>query len=219
MPLIHSLIAIVGLVSLAVAAGYATVVLIAVLVWRLRAHRPAAASLPARPVTILKPLCGAEPGLYQHLRSFCRQDYPEFQLVFGVSDPADPALAVVERLAGEFPLLRIDVVVNPQQHGSNRKNSNLINMLARARYDVLAIADSDTWVGSDYLAVVTAQLLDQNVGLVTCLYRDVPTGGIWSRLGAMYINDWYAPSVLLAWLFGYQGYVSGQTICLRRDTL
>ena len=219
MPLIHSLVAIVGLASLAIAAGYATVVLIAVVVWRLRASRPAPPSARAGPVTILKPLCGAEPGLYEHLRSFCRQDYPEFQVVFGVSDSADPALAVVERLSGEFPLLLIDVVVNPQQHGSNRKNSNLINMLARARYDILAIADSDTWVGSDYLAIVTAPLLDQHVGLVTCLYRDVPTGRIWSHLGAMYINDWYAPSVLLAWLFGHRGYASGQTLCLRRDTL
>jgi len=66
---------------------------------------------------------------------------------------------------------------------------------------------------------VTTPLLDQDVGLVTCIYRGAPTGGIWSRLGAMYINEWYVPSVLLAWLFGYEGYVSGQTVCLRRDTL
>jgi ceramide glucosyltransferase len=92
-------------------------------------------------------------------------------------------------------------------------------MVARARHDVLAMADSDTFVGPDYLTIVTAPLLDRNVGLVTCIYRGVPTMGIWSRLGAMYINEWYVPSVLLAWLFGYRGYVSGQTLCLRRDTL
>lgn len=219
MPLIHSLMAIVGFASLAVAAGYATVSLIAVLVWRMRAHRMPPNSTRRPPVTILKPLCGAEPGLYEHLRSFCEQDYSEFQIVFGVRDPADPALSVVERLVAEFPSLPIDVMVNPQQHGNNYKNSNLINMLARARYDVLVIADSDTWVGSDYLAAVTAPLLDRDVGLVTCIYRDVPTQRLWSRLGAMYINEWYAPSVLLAWLFGHQGYASGQTLCLRRDTL
>ena len=71
----------------------------------------------------------------------------------------------------------------------------------------------------DYLATVTAPLLDSGVGLVTCMYRGMPTPRIWSRLGAMYINEWYMPSVLLAWLFGHQGYVSGQTICVRRDTL
>jgi ceramide glucosyltransferase len=67
--------------------------------------------------------------------------------------------------------------------------------------------------------VVTAPLSDPKVGLVTCIYHGVPTSGIWSRLGAMYINEWYMPSVLLAWLFGYQGYVSGQTMCLSRETL
>jgi ceramide glucosyltransferase len=136
-----------------------------------------------------------------------------------VRDLADPALLVVKRLVAEFPSLPIDVVVNPQQHGNNRKISSLINMLARARHDVLAMADSDASVGPGYLTTVTAPLLDPSVGLVTCIYRGVPTQGIWSRLGAMYVNEWYMPSVLLARLFGHQGYVSGQTLCLRRDTL
>jgi ceramide glucosyltransferase len=92
-------------------------------------------------------------------------------------------------------------------------------MLPCARHDILAMSDSDCFVGSDYLATVTAPLLDPQVGLVTCLYRGIPTSLVWSRLGAMYINEWYLPSVLLAWLFGHQGYVSGQTVCMRRDTL
>ncbi len=66
---------------------------------------------------------------------------------------------------------------------------------------------------------MTAPLLDSGIGLVTCIYRGMPTSRLWSRLGAMYINEWYVPSVLLAWLFGHEGYVSGQTICVRRDTL
>ncbi len=125
----------------------------------------------------------------------------------------------MKRLAAEFPSVPIELVINPQLHGTNLKISNLVNMLPYARHDILAMADSDAFVGSDYLATVTAPLLDQDVGLVTCIYRGAPTGGIWSRLGAMYINEWYVPSVLLAWLFGYEGYVSGQTVCLRRDTL
>ena len=217
MPLINPLIAIIGFAGLGLAASYAVLALVAVVVWQIRRAPTNSRQLP--PVTVLKPLCGAEPGLYENLRSFCKQDYPEFQIVFGVRDLADPALSVVERLLVEFPSLPIDVVVNPQQHGSNCKISNLINMIARARHDVLAMADSDACVGPDYLSTVTAPLLDHNVGLVTCLYRGVPTQHICSRLGAMYINDWYMPSVLVAWLFGYQGYASGQTLCLRRDTL
>jgi ceramide glucosyltransferase len=170
-------------------------------------------------VTVLKPLCGDEPGLYENLRSFCRQDHPEYQLVFGVPDLTDPALPVVHRLIAEFPLVPIDVVVNPHQHSSNCKVSNLITMIGRARHEILAISDSDTIVGCDYLATVTAPLLDHKVGLVPCLYLGVPTRGIWSRLSSMYVNEWYVPSVLLAWVFGYRGYVSGQTLCLRQDTL
>ena len=217
MPSIQAVVTVVGFVCLGLAAGYSLVTVVAVLAWRMQRRPSKARSMP--PITVLKPLCGAEPGLLEHLRSFCRQDYPEFQIVFGVRDAGDPACALVKRLAAEFPSVPIELVINPQLHGTNLKISNLVNMLPYARHDILAMADSDAFVGSDYLATVTAPLLDQDVGLVTCIYRGAPTGGIWSRLGAMYINEWYVPSVLLAWLFGYEGYVSGQTVCLRRDTL
>jgi ceramide glucosyltransferase len=170
-------------------------------------------------VTLLKPLCGTEPDLYLNLRSFCLQDYPAYQIVFGVRDAADPAIAVVRRLMQEFPALLMELAVNDAEHGSNRKVSNLINMLPYARHELLIIADSDTRVRADYLDAVTQPLLDPEVGMVTCIYRCVPVGGIWSRLGSMYINDWYMPSVLLAWLFGHRGYASGQTMALRRETL
>jgi ceramide glucosyltransferase len=220
MSLTHSFAAIAGLAGLAsltVAAGYALLSLVAVLVWELRRTGASARRLP--PVTVLKPLCGAEPGLYAHLRSYCEQDYPEFQIVFGVRDRGDQALAVVEQLVRDFPQAELDVVINPQLHGSNYKISNLINMLQVARHPVLVMADSDTYVSPDYLRTVTAPLEDSRVGLVTCLYQDVPTPRLWSRLGAMYINEWYMPSVLVAWLFGHQGYVSGQSLCLRAWTL
>jgi ceramide glucosyltransferase len=214
---IHSLLGALGLIALVVAAGYAVMALIAVVIWQSKEGVKSTGRLP--PVTVLKPLCGAEPGLYENLRSFCQQDYPEFQIVFGVRDRDDPALAVVARLLAEFPTLPIDVVVDPRQHGSNRKVSSLINMLGRARHDVFVMADSDAYVGPDYLKIVTAPLLDRKVGLVTCIYHGEPTARIWSRLGAMYVNEWYMPSVLMARLFGHQGYTSGQTICIRRETL
>ena len=214
---IHSLLSAIGLISLSVASGYALLALLAVLIWKGREGAKPAVKLP--PVTVLKPLCGAEPGLYENLRSFCHQDYPQFQIVFGVCDRDDPALHVVERLVAEFPRVPIDVVIDPRQHGGNRKVSSLINMLGRARHDVLVMADSDAYVGPDYLTSVTAPLLDRKVGLVTCLYHGEPTARIWSRLGAMYVNEWYMPSVLLARLFGHEGYASGQTLCVRRETL
>jgi ceramide glucosyltransferase len=142
-----------------------------------------------------------------------------FQIVFGVRDQADPACAVVKRLRAEFPSVPIELVIDQRLHGTNFKISNLINMLPYARHEILVMADSDASVGTDYLAAVTAPLADHKVGLVTCIYRGMPTPRLWSRLGAMYINEWYVPSVLLAWLFGHEGYVSGQTVCLRRDTL
>ncbi len=104
-----------------------------------------------RPVTILKPLCGDEPLLDEALASCCCQNYPDFQIVFGVQDKADPALAVAQRLRDRFPRCDIAIVVDDTPHGPNRKVANLINMLPSARYDVLVISDSDLHVMPDYL--------------------------------------------------------------------
>jgi ceramide glucosyltransferase len=210
-------VAAIGLICLVLSCAYALLAVYAVI--RRRREPPHLPLKDGPAVTVLKPLCGTEPGLYSNLRSFCVQEYSQYQIVFGVRDSADPALPVVQRLAAEFPHLQIDVVVNAQQHGSNRKVSNLINMLECARHDVLVIADSDALVGPDYLATVTAPLQDERTGLVTCLYHSVPTVTRWSRLGAMYVNEWYIPSVLLARLFGNREFASGQTLCLRRETL
>jgi ceramide glucosyltransferase len=206
-----------GFACLAAAAAYEVLAVLAMIVWRLTPQSTKAAV--RRPVTIFKPLRGAEPGLYENLRSFCRQDYPEYQIVFGLCDAADPAHDVVQRLAAEFPTLSITTVVDSQVHGANGKISNLINMLPYARHDVFAVSDSDCRVCPEYLDRVTAPLADPRIGLVTCLYRGVPTPSVWSRLGAMYFNEWYAPSVLLAWLFGHEGYVSGQSVSMTRETL
>lgn len=213
----HPILVSIGFASLAAAAGYLTVTLLAIPAWRLR-RWPKIRSAPP-PVTILKPLCGAEPGLYDNLRSFCCQDYPTFEIVFGVRDPADPACPIVERLRAEFPTLPIKLVSNPKLYGSNRKVSNLINMLPHATHDLLVMSDSDALVDPGYLATVTAPLLERDIGLVTCLYHAIPTRAVWSRLGAMYVNEWYMPMVRLSWVFGYRGYVSGQTLCMRHSTL
>jgi ceramide glucosyltransferase len=213
----HPIVVSLGFLSLIAAAGYLALAVVAAVATRLR-RLPKSAGLQP-PITLLKPLCGAEPGLHDNLRSFCLQNYPQFEIIFGVRDAADPACAVVGRLISEFASLPIRLVVDPTLHGSNRKVSNLVNMLPHAKHELLVMADSDAFVRDDYLAAVAAPLNDDGVGLVTCLYRAMPTGGIWSRLGAMYVNEWYMPLVMLSWLFGYRGYVSGQTLCMRHSTL
>jgi ceramide glucosyltransferase len=171
------------------------------------------------PVTILKPLCGAEPETYECLRSFCEQDYPQFQVIFGVCDPLDPAVVVVHRLQREFPGHDLVLTVDRKEHGSNRKVSNLINMMAAARHDCLVVSDSDVRVERDYLAKIVPPLLQTGVGIVTCGYRGVPRPGIWSLLGSMYINEWFMPSVRVAALMGYRSFAFGATIGIRRETL
>ena len=204
-----------GTLLAAVALAYTLAAVIGVLRPRRRWAVPAA--LP--PVTVLKPLCGAEPGLYESLRSFCEQVYPRFQIIFGVRDGADPATAVVRRLQREFPQLDITLVVSAARHGGNHKVNNLINMLARAQHEYLVLADSDISVPADYLARVVAPLLDERVGIVTCPYVGRALPGPWSALLAEFINGWFTPSVFVAALLGSRDFAFGSTIALRRRVL
>jgi len=174
-------------------------------------------SLPR--VTVLKPLCGSEPETYACLRSFCDQDYPEFQVIFGVAAAEDPVLAVVQRLQQEFPQRDLRILIDRRQHGSSRKVSNLINMMSQASHDYLVIADSDVCVDDRYLAKIVAPLVDSDVGVVTCAYRGVPRRGLWSLLGSLFINEWFTPSVYVAAKAGSRSFAFGATIALRRDVL
>ena len=124
---------------------------------------------------MLKPLHGDEPLLHQALETLCQQRYPAWQIVLGVQDVADPAIAVVRRLQADFPDVDIALVVDPAIHGPNRKVGNLINMMSVARHDVLVIADSDVHVRPDHLACLVAALHQPGVGLVTTLYAGLPT--------------------------------------------
>jgi ceramide glucosyltransferase len=186
-----------------------------------RSRRARAQSGPATlpPVTVLKPLYGAEPDLYDCLRSFCDQAYPSFQVICGVRDADDAAVTVVRRLQREFPGLDLQIAINPAQHGSSGKVSNLINMMPFARHDYLLVADSDVRVTPDYLAKVLPPLLDPAVGIVTCPYRGCPQGGPWSVLGSAFINDWFMPSVYVAALLGSRAFAFGATIAMRREIL
>ncbi len=201
-------VAVVGVVMLAVQ----------ILAWRSWPRRdPPVASLP--PISILKPLFRDGPRLYECLRSFCQQDYPVYEVVFGVQDPADPAIEVVRRLQAEFPDRALTLVIDPTRHGGNAKVSNLANLMSRVRHDILVLADADILVGEDYLRCLAGPVQDPEVGIVTCLYRGAPLGRLWDRLGALFIQDWFVPQVLVAKMLGSTDFAFGATIALRRSTL
>lgn len=190
-----------------------------------RKSGPTSTPMPARvpdrlaPISVLKPLCGAEPRLYENLAGLCRQNHPDYQIVFGVCAEDDPAIDVVNRLRAAFPERDIALVVDPRIHGRNPKVSNLINLFPAARHDHLVIADSDIAVSPDYLQRLAGPLSDPHVGVVTCLYRGRPVENAWSRLGATFIDNWFAPSVRVAHAGGSRSFAFGATIALRRDTL
>jgi ceramide glucosyltransferase len=184
------------------------------------AMRPPRAPKQRPPVTILKPLCGEEPGLEQALTSCCNQTYPTVQIVFGLHSRTDPALAVVKRLQARFPGHDIAVVVDPRLHGPNRKVSNLINMLPRARHGLLVISDSDLHVPPDYLDRLVAEMEKPAAGLVTCASFGRPPAGLgWpAKLDAAQMTYTYLPGVLLSRVLGRQDCL-GSTTMLARETL
>ena len=189
-----------------------------------RFMRPRSATASAYPaVTILKPLHLGEPGLSENLESFFAQDYPgEVQIVFGVHDANDPAIAVVEALQARYPHRDTVIVADGARHGSNAKVSNLINMLPSARHDILVLSDSDISVTSRWLCHVTDALAQPGVGLVTCLYTgEVVRGqpGIWSTLAAMGTSYDFLPNVMLGASLGLAEPCMGSTIALSRGTL
>jgi ceramide glucosyltransferase len=169
--------------------------------WRFLAQRRAAGQ-PRRdfapPVSILKPLRGGDREMYESFRSHCRQDYPQYEIIFGVNSASDEAVAEVERLRREFPEHDIRLVVCAEALGSNRKVSNLSQMLREAKYGHILINDSDIRVPGDYLRRIVAPMADAQVGLVTALYRAEAGNSIASRIEAVTIATDFAGGVLCA---------------------
>lgn len=173
------------------------------------------------PVTLLKPLCGEEPGLLARLSPFCAQAYDApVQIVFGTQDRSDRAIGVVAQLQAKFPDATIDLKVDARAHGSNRKVSNLANMTTMARHDVLVLSDSDIEVTPDYLDGVVATLQRPGVGAVTCVYHGVPgSPGLWSQIVALSTNTQFLPNAVVAMSLGLARPCFGSTIALRQETL
>ncbi len=172
------------------------------------------------PVTFLKPLHGPEPRLFARLASFCQQRYAApIQVICGTDRADDPSIEVVRRLASAFPEKEINLKIDSREHGSNRKISNLINMHALARHDVVIVADSDIQVGPNYLAHVIGALQQPGVGAVTCLYHGLAGAGLASRLSSLAINTRFLPEVVVALSLRLAQPCFGSTIAMRRQTL
>jgi len=170
-------------------------------------------------VTLFKPICGMEHGMDKNLRSFCEQDYPEYQIIFGLHGKDDDAIPVIQKIIEDYPQLDIEMVVDARLHGSNRKVSNLINMFPAAKHEILVISDSDMRVKNNYLHDVVAPFANTANGAVTCLYSGRTENGVASKLNAMFINEWFLPSVLISDALKDISYCLGATMAVRREIL
>jgi ceramide glucosyltransferase len=202
--------------------GTTYTLLAAILVGRFM-QKPQSAALHSPAVTILKPLHRGEPDLSRNLETFFAQDYDgAVQIIFGVHDERDPAIAVVQALQAKYPHRDTAIVADTALYGSNAKVSNLINMLPAARHDTLILSDSDIAVGSNWLSQVTAALARPGVGIVSCLYTGEPAKDghrLWSSLAAMSTSYTFLPNAVLGTSLGLAAPCFGSTIALRRETL
>ena len=202
--------------------GTAYALLAAILAGRfMQASQNIAAHSPD--VTILKPLHQGEPDLSRNLETFFAQKYAgAVQIVFGVHDQNDPAVAVVRELQARYPHFDTAIVADTALYGANAKVSNLINMLPVAKHDTLVLSDSDIAVGSQWLSQVTAALARPGVGIVTCFYTGEPAKEghkLWSALAAMSTSYTFLPNAVLGTSLGLAAPCFGSTIALRRQTL
>ncbi len=211
-------ITVASLLLCTLSAGYMLLAIARVVLYR-RKLAAAVKTRPTEPVTLLKPISGLEVELAENLGSFCRQDYADYQIVFGVQDSTDPAIPVIRKIMEEFPDRDIALVVGGESNAVNRKVANLTNMMPAARHDILVVSDSDMRIPTDYIRVVTAPFVDVRIGATTCLYTGTPKGGLASKLGAMYINDSFLPSCLIALGFSSPKFCFGATMAVRREVL
>lgn len=172
----------------------------------------------APPVSILKPVKGLDHQAYKNFASFCQQDYPEYELLFAVADPADEVLSVIEQLKQEYPHIQIRVLIAPD-HGTNHKASLLHTLAQRAHHQVLVASDSDMRVTPDYLRRVVAPLGDRQVGLVTCPYKGENPLTFTARLEALHMGVTFLPSVLVGQRVLKMRFAMGATVALRKKDL
>lgn len=171
------------------------------------------------PVTLLKPLHGSEPQLERNLESFFLQDYPDFEIIFGARQENDPALQVVEMLRHKFPHVKTSVVLSGEPPYPNAKVFALEKMVTESTAPFLVITDSDVCVRPNCVRDVVGPLLDPSNGVVTCLYRGIPSGTFWSKLEALGMSIELPSGVLVANMLEGMRFALGPTMAIRREVL
>jgi ceramide glucosyltransferase len=171
------------------------------------------------PVSNLKPIRGLDPDAYENLASFCRQDYPEYEILFCISDEDDPALPVIEKLIADFPERQIRVLFGSGRSATNDKVAKLARLVSEAKHEIVVISDSDVRVRPDYLRTVVAPLADAKVGAVTCFYVPTHETTLVQNLQSVgMLADFYA-GILVAWQLDGVKFALGPTIATSRTRL
>jgi ceramide glucosyltransferase len=207
------------LIPVIVGSVHALLCLLAVARFRPRPRGVAPSGVTWPPVTILKPVFGLEKNLRANLESACRQDYPEFQVVFSVQDPQDPALPLLKDLQEEFGPARLTVAIEQRRAGANGKINNMLGGLAHARYDTLVISDSDVGLRPDYLKTIVGPLADPTVGCACTLYKAVGGDAWFEKLELLTLNADFLPNLVFAYVTGASRFCLGASIALHRSTL
>jgi len=171
------------------------------------------------PVTILKPVKGMDSESFENFASFCRQDYPLFQIIFAAASADDPAIPVIQRLIEAYPTVDIDLVISDRIHGPNYKVCNLINAFPAAKHDIIIVCDSDIRVGPRYLREVAGPFRDASVGLVTSLYRSSRVRNLPTALEAMGFTTEMIPNVMVAVCLEGLTFALGASMAVRREAL
>jgi ceramide glucosyltransferase len=172
------------------------------------------------PISVLKPLCGDDDGLEENLRSFMTQDYPEYEVLFGVHRQDDPAVAVAEKIINEFSArISARLVIAGESPIPNAKAFSLNRMVREAHYDVLVMSDSDVRVTPTLLSHLAQEFQDDHIGLISCPYRAVPGKSLWSRLEAIGMNTELLGGVMVARMIEGMRFALGCTVAVRRSVL
>jgi len=171
------------------------------------------------PVSILKPIRGLDREAYENYASFCRQDYPEFEILFAVSDASDPAIKEIERLIRDFPARPIRLLIGSEPVGASDKVNKLIRMARESRYEILVVSDSDVRVDDGFLRAIAPHFRGSETGGVTCLYRGVSEGCFAATLEALGNTGDFAPGVLIAGLFGGIDFMLGAVMATTKSQL
>lgn len=182
-------------------------------------NRPVVAKTFAPPISVLKPVRGLDREAYENYASFCRQQYPEFEIIFGVTEDSDPAVPLIEKLIQDFPHCHIRLLIGAEQLGTGDKVNKLCRMVREAKHDLLVISDSDIRVAPGYLYAVAAPFADPKVGAVTCLYRGITDGSLVSEMEALGNTSDFDAGVLAAWQLGGVDFTLGATMAVTKQRL